>query len=193
MNFLAHIYLSGEDDFLKIGNFMADGIRYTEYHQFPERVVDGIYLHHKIDLFTDTHPITKASKDRLFGEYGHYAAVIVDMYYDHFLAKNWHRYHSERLEKYVQDFYDLLYLNHAILSSKAQYLLPHMVENNWLVSYQTIEGLGKIMTQMDERRTDNRSRMRFADQDLRKYYRDFEQEFFDFFDELEEYVKRELK
>lgn len=188
MNFLAHIYLSGEDDLLKIGNFMADGIRYTEFHQFPERVVDGIYLHHKIDLFTDTHPITKASKDRLFNIYGHYAAVIVDMYYDHFLAKNWHRYHTEQLEKYVQSFYDLLYRNHSILSSKAQYLLPHMQENNWLVSYRTIDGLGKIMTQMDERRTNNRSRMRYADQELRKYYRDFEQEFFDFFEELVQYV-----
>ncbi len=193
MNFLAHIFLSGDDELLKIGNFMADGIRYTEFHQFPERVVDGIYLHHKIDLFTDTHPITKASKDRLFEKYGHYAAVIVDMYYDHYLARNWSRYHPENLNLYVADFYQSLHQNYDILSAKAQHLLPYMVENNWLVSYETIEGLGKIMTQMDERRTQNRSKMRFADEDLRKNYRDFEQEFFDFFEELDEYVKGLLK
>ena len=70
MNFLAHIYLSGNNDLIKIGNFMADGIRGKDYLNFPEDIKKGILLHRQIDTFTDSHPIYRMSKHRLHEKYG---------------------------------------------------------------------------------------------------------------------------
>ena len=89
MNFLAHIYLSGDNDLIKIGNFMADGIRGKHYEYLPAEVQKGIVLHRAIDTYTDSHPIFRQSTKRLHHRYHHYAGVIVDVFYDHFLAKNW--------------------------------------------------------------------------------------------------------
>ena len=89
MNYLAHIYLSGEDDFVKIGNFIADGIKGRKYKLYPGKIQIGILLHRKIDWFSDNDDIFKKSKRRLDKKYGHYKGVIIDIFYDHFLAKNW--------------------------------------------------------------------------------------------------------
>lgn len=191
MNFLAHIYLSQDNDLLKIGNFMADGIRGKDYLQFPEEVKKGILLHRKIDSFTDTHLIYRKSKHRLHDKYGHYSGVIMDIFYDHFLAKNWNKYSDEKLENYVDTFYNLLEENHAILTAKTINLLPYMKQNNWLVSYQSIEGIEKILLQMDFR-TKQRAKMHEAVVELKFFYKDFEEEFTLFFEELREYCIENL-
>ena len=92
MNFLAHIYVSGDNDLVKIGNFMADSIRGHSYDVYPMEIQKGILLHRSIDSFTDMHPIYRQSKHRLHEKYGHYSGVIMDIFYDHFLAKNWKTY-----------------------------------------------------------------------------------------------------
>src|SRR5690606_29576564 len=104
MNFLAHIYLSGNDDLIRIGNFMADGIKGKDYEEYPEKLKTGILLHRFIDTYTDAHPIVRESTKRLHSKYHHYSGVAVDMFYDHFLAKNWSRYSDEPLDEFVQQF-----------------------------------------------------------------------------------------
>ncbi|MFM9987531.1 ACP phosphodiesterase [Flavobacterium sp.] len=183
MNYLAHIFLSGDNDLLKIGNFMADGIRGNDYLNFPEEVKNGIILHRHIDTFTDAHPIYRKSKHRLHEKYGHYAGVIMDILYDHFLAKNWGVYSDERLEDYAANFYMLLENNYNILSEKAKEILPYMTERNWLVSYATIAGIEIILFQMDYR-TKHRANMQEAVVELQEFYSEFEQEFTLFFEEL---------
>ena len=84
MNFLAHIYLSGDNDLIKIGNFMADGIRGRQYEKYPLEIQKGIILHRAIDTFTDAHPIFRQSTKRLHQNYHHYAGVIVDVFYELF-------------------------------------------------------------------------------------------------------------
>ncbi len=98
MNFLAHIYLSGNDTDLIIGNFIADGIKGKKYKKFSPGIQKGILLHREIDTFTDAHPIVRQSTKRLHKNYGHYSGIIVDILYDHFLAKNWSRYSDVPLE-----------------------------------------------------------------------------------------------
>jgi acyl carrier protein phosphodiesterase len=183
MNYLAHIFLSGDNDLLKIGNFMADGIRGNDYLNFPEEVKNGIILHRHIDTFTDAHPIYRKSKHRLHEKYGHYAGVIMDILYDHFLAKNWSVYSDEKLEDYAANFYRLLENNYNILSEKAKEILPYMTERNWLVSYATIAGIEIILFQMDYR-TKHRANMQEAVVELQEFYSEFEQEFTLFFEEL---------
>ncbi|MXO06782.1 MULTISPECIES: ACP phosphodiesterase [Flavobacterium] len=191
MNFLAHIYLSGDNDLIKIGNFMADGIRGKQFEHFPEDVQKGILLHRFIDTYTDSHDIFRKSTKRLHERYHHYAGVIVDIVYDHFLAKNWKKYSDEKLELFVNRFYHSLHDNYEILTEKTQGLMPYMIERNWLVSYRTTEGIQHILTQMD-RRSKNVSQMQFAVEELTEFYDEFEEEFTLFFEEIREQAKGKL-
>jgi acyl carrier protein phosphodiesterase len=183
MNFLAHIYLSGDNDLIKIGNFMADGIRGKHFESYPLEIQKGIILHRTIDTFTDAHPIFRQSTKKLHEKYHHYAGVIVDVFYDHFLAKNWNTYSDEKLDDFVARFYQSLHDNHINLSERTKGMMPYMIEHNWLVSYQTVEGINRILTQMDQR-TKNESKMRFATNELSEFYPEFEEEFTNFFQEL---------
>ena len=191
MNFLAHIHLSGENEFIKIGNFMADGVRGKQYENFPQEIQKGILLHRAIDTFTDAHPLFRQSTKRLHSRYHHYAGVIVDMYYDHFLAKNWENHSSENLENYSNRFYQSLLDNHTLLTPKTQNLLPYMIKYNWLVNYQSIPGLERILSQMDQR-TQNQSLMRFAGEELAAHYTLFEEEFSLFYKELQLFSENKL-
>lgn len=187
MNFLAHIFLSGDDELLKIGNFMADGVRGKKYEEFPLPIQRGILLHRFIDTYTDAHTIFKQSTQRLHANYHHYSGVIVDMFYDHFLAKNWSFYHDVPLEVYAANFYELLENHFDILTPRVQNMLPYMKKNNWLYNYQSIEGLQLILTQMDNR-TQNQSKMKEATNELTQYYNEFENEFTLFFKDLQHQV-----
>ncbi|MBB4802385.1 acyl carrier protein phosphodiesterase [Flavobacterium nitrogenifigens] len=191
MNFLAHIYLSGENDLIKIGNFMADGIRGKQFEHFPIDVQKGILLHRFIDTYTDSHDIFRKSTKRLHDRYHHYAGVIVDIVYDHFLAKNWSNYSDEKLEIFINRFYHSLHDNYDILTEKTQGLMPYMIERNWLLSYRTVDGIHQILTQMD-RRSKNISQMQYAVEELREFYDDFEEEFTTFFEEMKKHAKVKL-
>jgi acyl carrier protein phosphodiesterase len=191
MNFLAHIYLSGDNDLIKIGNFMADGIRGNDYLKFPEDIKKGILLHRHIDTFTDAHPIYRKSKHRLHEKYGHYSGVIMDILYDHFLAKNWRKYSSEKLEDYADNFYKSLQENYNDLTEKTKGMLPYMIARNWLVSYATIAGIEMILFQMDYR-TKHRANMQEAIIELQEFYVEMEEEFTLFFDELIAFTKEKL-
>lgn len=183
MNFLAHIYLSGDSDLIKIGNFMADGVRGNKHLELHSEIQKGIILHRTIDTFTDAHPVFRQSTKRLHTNYHHFSGVIVDVFYDHFLAKNWSLYSDEKLEDYVDNFYNSLNTNHDLLTEKAQMMKPYMIEQNWLLSYQTIDGIEKILSQMDSR-IKRESNMRFSVQELRLFYSEFEDDFTIFFEDL---------
>lgn len=191
MNFLAHIYLSGNNDLIKIGNFMADGIRGNKYENFPPEIQKGITLHRAIDTFTDAHPLFRLSTKRLHQRYHHYAGVIVDVFYDHFLAKNWKNYSDENLEDYIARFYQSLHDNIDSLSEKTIKIMPYMINQNWLLCYQTVEGIGRILNQMDCR-TGYKSKMQFATEELKNHYSEFEQEFTEFFEELRSFSQEKL-
>ena len=183
MNYLAHIYLSGTNDLLKIGNFMADSIKGHDYEKFDSEIKKGILLHRHIDSFTDMHPIYRQSKHRLHEKYGHYSGVIMDILYDHFLAKNWSKFSDEKLEDYANDFYQLLQDNYEILTERIKGMMPYMIARNWFVSYASIAGLEMILFQMDYK-TKHRANMQEAIVELQDFYTEFESEFFLFFEEL---------
>jgi len=191
MNFLAHIYLSGNNKNIIIGNFIADGIRGKKYKDYPKDIQTGILLHRNIDTYTDAHKTVRESTKRLHEKYGHYAGVIVDILYDHFLAKNWNNYSNVPLEDYVEKFYDILEDNFDILPARIQKMMPYMIADNWLLSYASIEGIAKVLEGMN-RRTKNRSQMNLAVNELQEFYNEFEDEFTRFFEELIQFSKEKL-
>ncbi len=189
MNFLAHIYLSFEDDEITIGNFIADSIRGNKFKHLPERVQTGIMLHRQIDTFTDAHPTVRQSTKRLHENYGHYSGIIVDIFYDHYLAKNWKTYSDTPLDVFVDNFYDLLEDNYEILPIGVQRMMPYMISDNWIFNYSKMDGIARVLNGMN-RRTKNKSKMNFAILDLEKHYNAFEKEFTSFFEDLTAFSKQ---
>ena len=191
MNFLAHIFLSNNDNQITIGNFIADGIRGKHYKKYPIDIQKGILLHRQIDTFTDAHPTVRKSTKRLHENYSHYSGVIVDILYDHFLAKNWTQYSNIPLPDYIESFYDLLEDNFETLPVRIQKMMPYMIADNWLLSYAKIEGIQKVLDGMN-RRTKNISGMHTATVELKEFYIEFEEEFTSFFEELRAFSKETL-
>ena len=191
MNYLAHIYLSGDNDLITIGNFIADGIKGNSYKKQPTDIQTGILLHRNIDTFTDVHPIVRQSTKRLHKKYGHYSGIIVDILYDHFLAKNWSKYSQMPLEDYVNKFYDSLEDNYNLLPLRIQKMMPYMLADNWLLSYASIEGISRVLDGMN-RRTKNKSGMDEAVNELEVFYTEFENEFTVFFEELRKFSEAKL-
>ena len=170
---------------------MADGIRGHDYLKFPDDVIKGVLLHRAIDTFTDAHPIFRKSKHRLHENYGHYSGIVIDIFYDHFLAKNWTNYCEQPLEDFASNFYKSLELHYDITTERTKGMMPYMTERNWLVSYATIAGIGMILFQMDHR-TKNKGNMKNAIKELQQYYNQFEEEFTLFFEELRTHSKEKL-
>ena len=176
MNYLAHIFLSEGQPNVMIGNFIADSIKGSKYSAYPSEIQKGILLHRQIDTMTDAHPAFRNSTKRLHKNYGHYSGIIVDIFYDHFLAKNWAEYSDVPLADYIQEFYNILRNNFDVLPANIQKMAPLMMDSNWLLSYANLEGIDRVLGGMN-RRTKNKSGMDKAGHELKTYYTLFEADF----------------
>ncbi len=191
MNYLAHIYLSRDDELISIGNFMADHIKGSKYKSYSDDLQKGILLHRQIDSFTDGHKITRISKRRLDDQYGLYRGIIIDIFYDHFLAKNWSLYSDIPLPDYTQFFYKRLNRHYDVLPEKVKYMSKYLIRDDWLLSYADVEGIQKVLEGMN-RRTGGLSKMNLAIKDLEEHYEDFENDFTLFFKELRTFCHHKL-
>lgn len=189
MNFLAHLYLSGNNPKIMIGNFMGDFIKGRAYlNQYDSEIIKGIDLHRSIDEFTDSHAIVTQSKNRLRPKYRHYSGVITDVFYDHFLAANWNQFHSLPLAQFAQQAYQTIQSSDTELPAELNHMMPYMVNGNWLLNYSNLEGIHRALSGM-ARRTPYESKMEESVTDLRENYDAFKNEFMEFFPLLEAYCK----
>lgn len=183
MNYLAHIYLSGDNDEIKIGNFIADFIYGNQYHIFSKDIQKGILLHRAIDTYTDAHPVFRQSKKRLFPNFRHYSSVVVDMFYDHFLAKNFDNYSDIDINQFTKSFYKILERRIDDLPKKVNQIYPVMLKYNWLVSYSNLDNLRNILNQMNHK-TKFPTHLEESVDLLILHYDAFEIEFATFFDDI---------
>ena len=190
MNYLAHFFLSGDDLEVKIGNFLGDFVKGSP-KTYSIGVLKGIELHREIDRYTDSHPVTIRAKKRLYEKYRHYSSVIIDIFYDHFLAKDWHLYSSHTLSEFADSCYIILNQNIELLPEKARYVLPYMKSGNWLVEYGNMNGMKKTLTGMSKRASFN-SKMNLAVHDLEENYQEFQSDFDEFFPDIQEHCKKIL-
>jgi len=187
MNFLAHAYLSGVDTKILVGNFIGDFIKGRQaLMKFEAPIIQGVELHRAIDEFTDNHVVVHESKKRLQPKYRHYAGVIVDVFYDHFLATHWKSYHSQPLEDFAANTYQTIETFMPVLPLRFKQMLPYMIRGNWLVGYAKIDGIHRALSGMASR-TPYDSKMDEASADLRQHYDQFTGEFEQFFPALKEF------
>lgn len=168
---------------------MGDFVKGSQLGYLPEMVAKGVILHREIDSYTDSHPIVLKSKDKLREKYRHYAGVIVDMYYDHFLAINFNIYHPLKLNEFAQQKYALLQNHWDLIPPRGQNMLPYMIRGDWLTNYAKKEGLHRALTGLS-RRTKFKSNLEMAIQDLVAHYDEFEAEFKQFFDEIQPHISQ---
>lgn len=191
MNFLAHLYLSGPNEKIQVGNFIGDFVKGNQIINYESEIQLGIRLHREIDFFTDSHPIVLSSKKRLRAKFRHYAPVIVDVFYDHFLAKKWALFSSVSLATCTLDFYERVTKYSKVIPKTANNVLVYMRQKNWLYHYQFLDGIDCALTGMSMR-TKFHSKMEQAVQSLKKHYASFETEFDWFFPDIREYAKKFL-
>ena len=188
MNFLAHILLSGDDKKIQIGNFIGDAIKGKDYLHYPVQIKKGILLHRQIDAFTDANAIVHRSKKRLDKRYGHYAGVIIDIIYDHFLCVNWGSYSKEPLDSYIAIFYKTIQLDFDLIPKETQRFIPSLLKQDWFTKYQSIEGIAKVLQGMEKQIKHNIPLHRGVE-DLKEKYDLFNADFNEFFPLLQEHSK----
>lgn len=192
MNYLAHLYLSGEDKEIMVGNFIGDYIKGKNYMKYPDKIQKGILLHRQIDSFTDKHPKFREAKKLLNNEFGLYSGIIIDFFYDHFLAQNWNLYSNCTLRDFAKKTHAVLLSHFFYLPTKVKGFLPFLIQNRRLESYANIEGIQQSLEIMS-RYTSLPEKSETAIEIMKSNFDYFKENFTIFIKELIEFVETEFE
>ncbi len=192
MNYLAHIFLAGDSEESVLGNLMGDFVKGPIGNGFHPEIEKGLRTHRKVDVFTDSHEIFRASKKLMSPERRRFAGVIIDLAFDHLLSKNWASYSDFDLGSFIQETYVLLDRRKTILPERFRLFLPRMIEEDWLGSYRTLEGTGIALDRISERlrrRFHRENKLRGAIEEVETNYKELDNNFNMFFPELISFVE----
>ncbi|NSB93948.1 acyl carrier protein phosphodiesterase [Clostridium saccharobutylicum] len=195
MNYLAHVYLADNSEENMLGNFLGDFVNKSLENEFEYSIRQGIFMHKKLDTFTDSHPDFLNSRKRISKTNRRLAGVLIDIFYDHFLAKNWYEYSSISLEEYSENFYNILKKFSYCLPDKLIKRMPFIIEENWLVSYRNISGIEITVERIAKRFSNTKHPLVNPIDELINNYESLENDFKCFYPHAIEYaneVKRML-
>ena len=188
MNYLAHLYLAEDSPESLIGNLLGDFVKGRSIDTYGDEIKKGIQLHQKVDIYTDSHPIVRESKRLISPVNRRYSGIIVDVFYDHFLAINWLDYSSISLKEFTAKAYSILEQNEAILPDSIKRVLPNIINRNVLMSYVEIQGINYALQRISLR-LKRENNLGSASEELIANYERFKLDFSRFFPELIDYVK----
>ncbi|NHZ93007.1 DUF479 domain-containing protein [Massilia sp. CCM 8733] len=189
MNYLAHIYLARYSDEAMLGALLGDFVKPSADGQFSAVTQAEILIHRKVDTFTDSHPVVLAAKSLFDGPGRRYSGILLDVFYDHVLAQQWARYSEVPLADFIAGFYGTLRRQAAVLPPKLAELAPHMIEQDWLGSYQSYAGVDRAVRRISTRLSKNGDLMRAALDDLERHAAAIAGGFDVFFPELFTFVE----
>ncbi|MGL1832238.1 ACP phosphodiesterase [Rhodocyclaceae bacterium SMB388] len=148
MNFLAHALLAGDDPADQLGGLIGDFVKGPLPAGLPPDVAAGVRLHRLIDVFADTHPAFRRSRARVSPTRRRVSGIMVDMFYDHFLARHWADFHDDPLEAFSARMYALMAEHDHLLPHRLAHQLPRMREGDWLVSYRSARTIELALDRM---------------------------------------------
>lgn len=151
MNYLAHLFLAGKTAESLIGNLAGDFVKGRVGDDVPPAIAEGIRRHRRVDAFTDSHPSVAAFRGVLFPEHGHYARVIADVFFDHFLAGDFTRYSSEPLDAFLSRMYATMDPHIDQMPGRLRVVYPRMRDEGWLESYQSVDGIRMALSGISRR------------------------------------------
>lgn len=188
MNYLAHLFLSRRDEETLIGGLLGDFVKGRASECFSPAVQRGIALHRQIDRYTDSHPIVRASCALISQQRRRFAGVLIDLFYDHFLARHWWRYSEVPLPEFTHAVYKLIVRRQHDFPERLQRVVPRMVGNDWLGRYGELGGVAAAVDGVS-RRLCRPNAMLGGAQELEASYARLEQHFLEFFPRLIGYVE----
>lgn len=183
MNFLAHAYLAGDDEAHRLGGLMGDFIKGPLPGGLRPDLAAGVALHRRIDSYAERHPAFRQSRARVSAARRRYAGIMVDMFYDHFLAHHWSRYHAEPLEDYTDGIYRMLARRVGCLPQDLAEIAPRMASQDWLGSYARVESIATALDRMARYRLRQPNNLAGAGEELLEHYAGFEEDFHVFIDD----------
>ncbi|MCD6050367.1 MAG: hypothetical protein K0Q55_1770 [Verrucomicrobia bacterium] len=187
MNWLAHLYLSESDTEFRLGNLLADQVKGADRLQMSAPFLRGMACHQIIDAFAESHPIVKRSRQRIGPEQRRFSGILVDVFYDHFLAREWLRFSETPLAQFNQEAYRAFTPHISTLPEEARITVERIIEHDWLTSYREIAGIEDVLERLSGRLTERLQRpmsLHSAVKDLRTHYGEFENDFRLFFPQL---------
>lgn len=190
MNFLAHLYLSGDDPAILSGNFMGDFVKGVIGDGFPPMLKNGMLLHRRIDSFVHGHAMSRQSRLRLDPRYGLYRGVMLDLFYDHLLVVDWARFSAQDLASFLSRTREKVEEFRPWMPRRLVDLIPVIYEQLF-PSYRTVEGVGDALRRMSGRiRRDNP--LWGSEMELIRHYDDLRRDFREFLPILKRYADQEI-
>jgi len=187
MNYLAHAFLSEQNPLSIIGNVMGDFVKGRPSESYDGEILKWIIIHRRIDFFTDSHSIFRLSKRLISITRRRYSGIIIDIAFDHFLAKNWLRFSTEDLHGFIDRVYHTLRQHESVLPERLKNILPRLVGEDWLGSYRTLDGIDLTLNRISRRfKRDNM--LHNSVEEIKSNYENLEYNFMWFFPKLISYV-----
>jgi len=155
MNYLAHAFLSAHNKELLVGNFIADHIKGQQFQTYSQGIIEGILMHRQIDTFTDAHANFKTCKKIFYNGFERYSGVLVDMYFDHLLAKNFENHTNKSLGLFAENVYEVYTDYEALMPEKSSRFLSYVIKNNIYMTYAEIEGIEQVLKHLSRRLNHN--------------------------------------
>ncbi|VVP16490.1 ACP phosphodiesterase [Pseudomonas fluorescens] len=187
MNYLAHLHLGGQRPDQLLGSLYGDFVKGRLQGQFAPEVEAGIQLHRRIDVFTDRHPLVDIALGRFSDTRRRYAGIVLDVFFDHCLARDWRLYADQPLAQFTADVYRVL-SREPQLPERLAKIAPHMVAHDWLGSYQEFEVLDQVLRGIS-RRLSRPEELAGAMQELRRLYEPLSEDFRLFYPQLQDFAQ----
>ena len=191
MNWLAHVFLSEPNVQFQLGNLLADVVRGAQRDAMSTDFVRGAACHKAIDAFTDAHPVVKRSRARVGSEHRHFSGVLIDVFYDYYLARNWERYSPIALDVYTAAFYASAQAHVIELPPVARSMLERIIRHDLLGSYARVDGVERALRRISTYLESRWHRQFALDQgvrDLIAHEAEFAADFHEFFPTLQVHV-----
>lgn len=189
MNYLAHIYLARHSDEAMLGALLGDFVKPHTDSRFSAEMEAEIVTHRKVDSFTDSHPLVLEAKQLFAGPSRRYAGILLDVFYDHLLARDWSRYCAEPLDGFIARFYGALIRHADVLPENLAQAAPRMIEQDWLGSYVDYAGVEIAIRRISTRLSKNGDLLRDGLADLKANDAELARGFRAFFPELIDFVE----
>ena len=187
MNYLAHLHLSARSTHAIVGNLMGDFRKHLTGTALPADVLLGIENHCLVDRFTDSHPIIQELKQVFSSKRRRFAGIILDVAFDHFLSRYWHRFHDQERLDYICYSYGCLERGRHLMPSRMQHVVHYMITEDWLGSYIELVGIGFSLDRISHR-IRFKNNLYGAVEEVERHYAELESGFLEFFPQLIDHV-----
>lgn len=191
MNYLAHLHLGGNEPELLLGSLYGDFVKGWLTGQWPAGIEAGIRLHRRVDVFTDAHPLVLQARSRFPAERRRYSGILLDLFFDHCLARHWQDYADQPLQQFSGRVYQLL-LEEPQLPGHLAHIAPRMAQQDWLGSYSEFATLELVLAGM-QRRLSRPEGLDGAMAELEHLYEPLLGDFRDFYPQLMAFAEQQRR